>query len=75
MKREIVKVELGAERRLMEAIREIQTVKQGEVCVHLPEKFWGCKLKILCSPFFFKNNHLPEKIIYEAACINMPIVI
>ncbi len=34
----------------MEGIREIQTVKQGEVCVHLPEKFWVQQFEIIVLP-------------------------
>ncbi len=31
----------------MEAIRKIQTVKNGQVCMQLPEKFWGQKVEII----------------------------
>lgn len=31
----------------MEAIREIQTVKNGEVHLHLPKQFWGQQVEII----------------------------
>ena len=34
----------------MEAIREIHTVKEGEVRVHLPAQFWGQQVEIIVLP-------------------------
>lgn len=31
----------------MEAIRHIQTVKNGEVHLHLPQQFWGREVEII----------------------------
>lgn len=31
----------------MEAIRETQTVKDGQVLVHLPRRFWGKQVEII----------------------------
>jgi thiamine pyrophosphate-dependent acetolactate synthase large subunit-like protein len=34
----------------MEAIREIHTVKQGKVHVHLPMQFWGQQVEVIVLP-------------------------
>jgi len=34
----------------MEAIRKIQTVKEGHVQVHLPRQFWGQQVEIIVLP-------------------------
>lgn len=34
----------------MEAIRETQTVKDGQVLVHLPRQFWGKQVEIIVRP-------------------------
>ncbi len=34
----------------MEAIREIQTVKEGRVHVRLPRQFWGRQVEIIVLP-------------------------
>lgn len=31
----------------MEAIRKIQTVENGEVCLQLPEQFWGQEVEVI----------------------------
>jgi len=31
----------------MEAIREIQVVKEGKIKVHLPQRFWGRQVEII----------------------------
>lgn len=34
----------------MEALRETQTVKGGQVLVHLPRRFWGKQVEIIVLP-------------------------
>jgi len=34
----------------MEAIREIHTVKQGEIHIHLPTQFWGQQVEVIVLP-------------------------
>ncbi len=34
----------------MEAIRETQTVKGGQVLIHLPRRFWGKQVEIIVLP-------------------------
>lgn len=34
----------------MEAIRNIQTVKNGEVHLRLPQQFWGLEVEIIVLP-------------------------
>lgn len=34
----------------MEAIREIQVVKEGQIRVHLPEQFWGRRVEVIIIP-------------------------
>lgn len=44
----------------MEAIREIQTVENGEVHLHLPEQFWGQRVEIIVLAM--PERDIPEPI-------------
>lgn len=46
----------------MEAIRKIQTVKNGRVHLHLPEQFWGQQVEIIVlSTAHQKKSTAPEE--------------
>ena len=46
----------------MEAIRKIQTVKNGRVHLHLPKQFWGQQVEIIVlSTVHQKKNTTPER--------------
>ena len=43
----------------MEAIRHIQTVKNGEIHLQLPQQFWGQEVEIIVLPAPQQNPPLP----------------
>ncbi|XOF34385.1 MAG: hypothetical protein ACL93V_03550 [Candidatus Electrothrix sp. YB6] len=46
----------------MEAIRKIQTVKNGRVHLHLPKQFWGKQVEIIVlSTAHQKKSTAPEE--------------
>ena len=45
----------------MEAIRKIQTVKDGYVHVHLPKQFWGQQVEIIVLPATQQENRVVSK--------------
>lgn len=39
----------------MEAIREIYTVKEGNLVLQLPQQFWDCEVEVIVLPLQKKN--------------------
>lgn len=44
----------------MEAIREICTIKQGNLVLQLPQQFWDCEVEVIVLPLQ-KKTHTPKK--------------
>lgn len=40
----------------MEAIREICTVKQGNLVLQLPQQFWDCEVEVIILPLQKKSS-------------------
>lgn len=69
----------------MEAIRNIQTVKNGEVHLQLPQQFWGQEVEIIVLPappcattvcqgqvlhnHMFRKNEIPNRGIWESGLL------
>ena len=52
----------------MEAIRHIQTVKNGEIHLQLPQQFWGQEVEIIVLPApQTTRQSLTKKIAYGVA--------
>lgn len=45
----------------MEAIREVQTVKEGHVNVRLPRQFWGQQVEIIVLSTPQQDEHIVPK--------------
>jgi hypothetical protein len=44
----------------MEAIRNIQTVNNGEIRLHLPKQFWGREVEIIVLPAPLSSPQAPK---------------
>jgi len=45
----------------MEAIRDIQTVTNGEIHLQLPQQFWGQKVEIIVLPVPVPAESIPHR--------------
>jgi hypothetical protein len=46
---------------MLQAIREIYTVEQGEIRVHLPVTFWGQQVEIIVLPMPAQDHPTRQK--------------
>ena len=49
----------------MEAIREICTIKQGNLVLQLPQQFWNCEVEVIVLPL----QNTEEKPLWSIASI------